>query len=148
MLTLEELLPIVQKKYKEAYINPVIDNPRIFISKDENVLDNFEISRETYNKFIIFNRWSSSKRDEYIKNNIIELKHYLDIDIEWEDLVEYIRKIIDFEFTIKSENFIFNDLIFYKNGNVETMEDYTIATNRSYWQMYQILKNLTENYGK
>jgi hypothetical protein len=129
-LTLEQILEAVKKKYPEAKIL-------------ENDIECGDFYIKIFDNTIQLLYYTSE--NDLVFSNIIELKHYLDIDIEWEDLIEYIREIIDFEFRIKDGYFIFNNLIFYKNGNVETMEDYTIAINRSYWQMYNIIKNIVEN---
>lgn len=111
-------------------------------------------------------------KDDFLKefDNIIELKHYLDIDIEWEDLVEYALRYCDFrQNKIEDSYNIYGDgddvdvsIRINKNGEIyiattyedEEHEDWDsedyklLAKNLSYWQMYQIIKNLTENEGE
>jgi hypothetical protein len=148
MLTLEELLPIVQKKYPEAkifedYIE--IRQPEetggylylIEISKDFKIqVKQKDIDNTIYYEF----------------DNIIELKHYLDIEIDWEDLVELVKiiknkdKENDWDIVIDNNHFIIGLLWFEKENKISCgnyMKEYNFK-NHSYWQMYNVIKNLTE----
>lgn len=141
-LTLEQILGIVQKKYPLAYINESYENSIIL---DDYGPDDFSKLVVVVSEPIIF--WVVGGNTKVIfENNIIELKHYLGLEIEWEDLKEYAKnKNLRIDTTILAEKIEYIYVVgnqLFKNKDIANYCD--CVENRSYWQMYQIIKNLTE----
>ena len=138
-MELEKILEVVKEKYADSYI-------------EDNLVILYSETKETYiylkNNKIIYqpNENASFDWEELKFDNIIELKHYLDIEIKWKDLVEYSRQFIKKQHANCFE--LEGNIVFFLNGSIRTIsnhtEDYNIATNRSYWQIYNIIKNLSE----
>lgn len=143
MLTLKELLPIVQKKYPEAYIEDETlylysDDSEIFIELTNNKIHYLDISS-------MFNGV-----DEYF-DNIIELKHYLDIEIEWKDLISILPKDIEINECILPKVYFFEFKGYTYNDDGYIFRNDTekqICLDESFWKQYTIIKALTENEEK
>lgn len=172
MLNLEQILKVVKEKYNDAKIEPVVET--IARIEQEMVRDAGGWETDNYVEIVVpdYQHTADSivgtpfeilyngnlQINNCNINNIIELKHYLDIEIKWEDLVEYcIGK--NFELVPREETCYNYETIeeylrkgigiFYKyleilKGGVIKFNDEELATNRSYWQIFNLIKNLME----
>jgi hypothetical protein len=152
MLTLQELLPLIQKKYPEARIdgcrNQFIDGKEVKINKliiqeeDEEGSELYLEIDEEDSKYPIEWHKHICNHCLFERIDLITLKHYLNIEIEWEDLKEY-AKIYDK--TDDKEQILFSNGLRFRICGTIKLSLWTIGLERSYWQMYNVIKNLTEN---
>lgn len=128
MTNLEQILEIVKKKYPEAEIKE--EDQYSIISKHNSIY------------YVSYNNKRIWPNDF---DNIIELKHYLGIDIEWEDIKEYIKDKKEISYNYEDSDEVLDCTACYigKSGAVYGAND--SISNRSYWQIYNIIKNLVEN---
>ena len=134
-MNLNEILKIVQEKYPDAHIKKnalFLEDIDIHYAKYIELIDN-----------VIFYNDNSDLITE-IFNNIIELKHYLCIEITWKDLLEQFKNINNSNYFNVID---FNSIHFYNEGTIE-IPDGVITTKRSLWQIYNILKNVDRRRGK
>lgn len=154
-MELEEILKIVKSKYKDAYIDKFQDC--IVFGKWKSLDNSYEGFQTVeccgINEFY-FKQIENNNTEEavYTKDNIIELKHYLNIEIKWEDLVEYVK-------SIGGSDWEKDNIKFLNMPNIKDDDDgysyftdsgtyysnygyYVLARNRSYWNIYNIIKNL------
>ena len=88
MLTLEELLPIVQKKYPDAELSGY----KIYYNRDYHTLQINKQNKIEKNTSIAFPLIEQTINDTILlENNIIELKHYLGIEITKEDIIKQFK---------------------------------------------------------
>lgn len=60
----------------------------------------------------------------------------------WNQLKKIAKKVPDYKENKDGDMFcVFNDLYFYKNGNIDTI-NYYVSENRTYQQMKNIIENL------
>lgn len=65
------------------------------------------------------------------------------MEFKEEDLKEY-SKHLGISNRKLEDDLCFQGLSFSKHGNIRDCEDDKIVSNRSYWQMYNIIKNLID----
>lgn len=139
-LELTDILEVVKEKFKDVKII------------DEKIYSSFLYEKFEYlfvwNNKIYLEKFDSHEFHqtsiEREFDNIIELKHYLGIDIKWEDLVEWAKQN-----SLQFDKSLISKELYISIGGIQFFEDGTILTyndsisNRSYWQMYQIISSLT-----
>lgn len=162
-LELTDILEVVKEKYKDSIIDEnFISKEKIIILQD---IKSKDLSQRFYLEFednlIKYKcnswhlkegkvNWSEKECLAIFDNNIIELKHQLKIDIKWEDLVEYANtEEIGFAYDEKSKSLEGYGIEITNRDELKLWlgvdRECACYYNRSYWQMYQIIKNLTEN---
>lgn len=167
MLNIEQIKNIIESKYEDLKIENHFDNLYTFkfdFKKDkekqlikwkEITLDlkedkiSYEEKGET--DFECYNYNITDKRFE-IKNDAIELKHYLDIEITKQDMIDWLntfskefnsfydiptKTYCELYVYIKEKSLCLTVSIDEKNGDI-----FTATNSQEYWQLYQIIKNL------
>lgn len=168
-MNLEEILNVIKPHYPNAIIDDLVNcitykreetedgetkesvDYRISLKNDKILLteDISEYYWDNYEKRYKFDMYDDSNHHTYttaiLENNLFELKRVLNIEITWEDLVEYVKTVqccIGYD----DNHIMFTPVCFTPNHDVtifyaKTREEYTYK-NRSYLQMYYIIKNL------
>jgi len=137
-MELKEILEVVKSKYPNAICE---DKSVIHLNStdDYNYIDlaHHDLPLTIWYKKIDKGTFCEEADD------IIELKNYLDVEITWEDLLKEFKEFSISYYDSMIEWLNVKGLRFYKDGTIE-MPNNVIATNRSYWQIFNIIKNLVE----
>jgi len=147
MLKLEEILKIVHEKYPNAFIGQVDGYSYIFLKETKKFYFKDIILINKNKVFINVNQDNLEEYymyEKYSFDNIIELKHYLDIEIIKEDIIEQFKGNKDVYYNEKYEEFNVFDIFFNLRYNLIFVDSNSTSNIRSLWQIYNILKNLVE----
>lgn len=158
MLNLQQIENIIKTKYNDIVITSTDCFTRFMfdikdVASHQEIMFYFDSEDKLYYEKEIWNTEARYQDCNFaIENNAIELKHYLNIKITKQDMIDWIKtfksyKILrNHEYNISEDYLIIEDKEELSLFSKVILDDdfciFTATNSQEYWRLYNIIKNL------
>lgn len=161
MLSIEEIENIIKSKYNDLVITSTDCFIRFMfdikdIASHKEIIFYFDSKDKLYYEKEIWNTEARYQDCNFVmENNAIELKHYLDIEITKQDMIDWLNtfskefnsfysifikeKYSEVSVYIKEKCLCLSVLVCEEEGDI-----FTATNSNEYWRLYNIINNLIE----